>query len=478
MWLTVRRGRAEQRRVEITGERFLAGRAEDCDLRLLDDNASRWHAYFESLPDGRVVVNDLDSANGTFVDGRRVDSATLEGGEQIQLGDTVLVCSREEPEEQQPTGAGGQSRSAVLRSVMEGSGLRQALRADSAIRRAIEAPRSARRAAIVASLATAAAVIGALFLFGVLPPGRSAADVVDEVAASTALIQVYDEAGGRLATGSGWVLDSSAGLVVTNAHVVNAGERFEVSVEGRARGARLLGAAPCEDLAVLKVDDIAGLRSLALGSQAEIRPGDAVVAVGYPGNASAKDELTSTEGIVSVVNTAYREPSLDVPHYPNVVQTDAAINPGNSGGPLLDLDARLVGVNSAGRTESAEGRAITGQGYAIGVDRARAVLATLRQGRSIGWVGFGFGYPTDQVLAGQRLPPGLFVEHVAEGSPAARAGLGDERPLLVEVDGRPIDNSLQSYCAALGEARSGQQVRLGLLSPGSRRPRNVSVTLP
>jgi S1-C subfamily serine protease len=143
---------------------------------------------------------------------------------------------------------------------------------------------------------------------------------------------------------------------------------------------------------VLRVADASGLRTLPLGSQGDLRQGQTVVAVGFPGNSSLSDALTSTVGVVSVVRSAYREPTLDVPNLPNVVQTDAALNPGNSGGPLMNLDGRLVGVNSAGRTLNASGRIIQGQSYAIGVDQVREVIGRLRLGQSQGWYGLGFRY--------------------------------------------------------------------------------------
>ena len=95
-----------------------------------------------------------------------------------------------------------------------------------------------------------------------------------------------------------------------------------------------------------------------------------------------------------------------MPQYPNVLQTDAAINPGNSGGPLVNTDGELVGVNSAGITDLG-GRTIQGQGYAIGVDRVKEIVPTLRQGRSIGWTGLGFGFEPNASPPGAVGEPGL-----------------------------------------------------------------------
>ena len=161
----------------------------------------------------------------------------------------------------------------------------------------------------------------------------------------------------------------------------------------------------------------------------------------------------------------------------NAIQTDAAINPGNSGGPLVDLDGRLIGVNSAGRTTSPSGRIVQGQSYAIGVDRVKAVVPQLAAGRSSAWTGMGFRYPSSDQLAKQGLPDGIYVDGAVKGSPADSAGLGAETALLTAVNGRPVANTLASWCAATGGLRSGQRVTLDVIPPGERKPQHVNVRL-
>ena len=175
-----------------------------------------------------------------------------------------------------------------------------------------------------------------------------------------------------------------------------------------------------------------------LGKGADVEQGETVVALGFAAGAAATDEVTSTRGVVSSASTTFRDPSPDVPGYREAVQTDTALNPGYSGGPLVDLDGRLVGVNAAARTTGSDGRPLEGQNYAIGIDRARRVLAELRQGRSIGWIGATFGYPTTEELLDRKLPPGLYLTGAVPGTPAARAGLGGRGELLAGVDGRPL----------------------------------------
>ncbi|MDP9491152.1 MAG: FHA domain-containing protein, partial [Actinomycetota bacterium] len=93
MWLTLRTGSQRGSKAEIAQGSFVLGRDEDCDLALDDSKVSWHHASIELGPDGRAELRDLRSSNGTFVNGTRVDSTVLEGGEQIQLGDTVLVTA-------------------------------------------------------------------------------------------------------------------------------------------------------------------------------------------------------------------------------------------------------------------------------------------------------------------------------------------------------------------------------------------------
>jgi S1-C subfamily serine protease len=124
----------------------------------------------------------------------------------------------------------------------------------------------------------------------------------------------------QTATGSGWVLDARQGLVVTGGHVINAGERFRVG----GKEATVVAAAPCEDLALLRVNGGDGLKTARQGRGASVEQGETVVALGYAANAAPGDAVTSTRGVVSATSTAFRDPSPDVPAYQDAIQTDTA----------------------------------------------------------------------------------------------------------------------------------------------------------
>ena len=453
MLLKLHREEGEAERVRVAGERFVIGRDGECDLVLDGDpKVSRRHAYLKTRPDGRATLHDLGSSNGTWVDGRPIQSALLEGGERVRVGDTELVSERVVPV---PVAAAGES--SLVR------------RGQSAVQR-VMLQRSVRRATLLGAAAVAIAIGGSGLLASGVLERASTEELVRAAAPSTVLIDARrgEEQAGN---GSGWVLDAQEGLVVTNAHVVNSGTAFKVGVGEDLRDARVVGVAPCEDLAVLRIGDASGLRTLPLGSQSELELGEPVVAIGFPGGASLSSKLTSTTGVVSVVRSTYREPALDVPVYSNVVQTDAAINPGSSGGPLVNGDGELVGVNSAGRTKSAEGRIIQGQSYAVGVDRVKEITAVLREGRSIGWTGMSFEYPSAEGGAA----PGLLVNGAVPGSAAERAGFGTDPLVVTAVDGTPVDRSLASWCDAVREVSSGEWASVSVTDARGRASRELRV---
>lgn len=461
MWLIVRSGPDAGTAVEVADAAVVLGRQAGCGLLVRDPRASRRHV--ELAPEeGGLRLQDLGSANGTYVDGHRVEEARLEGGEEIRIGAVVIEVWRERPDQ----------ASTAQASPAPGAGVPTY----SGVRRMVEHSNRRTRRVAVAAAAVAALALAALGVVLLTGEQDRVPRVVERVGPATVL--VVTERDGRATTGSGFVLDAGAGLVVTNAHVVNEGSAFRVGAGGRERPATVAAAAPCEDLALLRVRDVDGLRSAPLGSDASVRQGEQVVALGFGAGAEAGDTVGSTTGVVSVARTMFRNPAPDVPAYPAVVQTDTALNPGNSGGPLADLDGRVIGVNSAARSAGSDGRPLQNVNYAISIDRAKRVLEALRAGRARGWTGLTFGYPLDEDLRAGGFPPGLRVTGAIAGTPAA--DLSDEIPpgsLIAGVDGRAIRNTLQSLCEVIGEVPTGETVELSIAVPGKRRTRQVKLPM-
>jgi len=483
MWLTTTRGERIGDSRELTPGEITIGRDPSCEILIPDPRASRRHCVVRTKDDGTVEVEDLGSSNGTFVDEQKVEGPTpLPLGARLRVGDTVFRADETEqgPAPTQvgqapppPPGAPPPPPAATPGQPTPSTIERRKLR------------RGVRVATAIGSVAVVAVVVVAvLFATGVFSgdDGDDEADIpaiVEAVRPSTVQVGAFVD-GEPQGSGTGWVLDADEGLIVTNQHVTNAGETFTVALDGgEEREATIRASAPCQDLALLEVEDTEGLESLPIGSQQDLEQGEEVVAVGFPASASIEGQLTATSGIVSVVETTFDEQSFDVPMYTNVIQTDTAINPGNSGGPLVNLDEELVGVNSAG-IDLLGGRTIQGQGYAIGATRLDEVLPDMREGRSTAWTGMGFQYPADAgELTSLGLPPqaGLVVTHAVPGTNAAAAGFGEQPVLITAVDGEPIENALFTYCAAAGDVPAGEQITFTVFQPGSDTPQDVRVTV-
>jgi putative serine protease PepD len=274
----------------------------------------------------------------------------------------------------------------------------------------------------------------------------SVARVADKLLPSVVQIRVETSSGSG--SGSGFVLDGQ-GHVVTNAHVVrNAGQSGDITVvlaDESRRQARLVGVSAAYDLAVLEVRPDR-LRPARIGSSAQLRVGQAVVAFGSPLGLTS----TVTSGIVSALDrpvTAGGGDGADASSYINAVQTDAAINPGNSGGPLVDLRGRVVGVNSAIATVGASigGQAGNiGVGFAIPIDQVRLTAAQLiERGEAV--------YPVIGAQVNTAGQGGAVIDEVVAGSPAEAAGLraGD---LVVMLDGERVEDGIALIVAIRAHA--------------------------
>src|SRR3990167_278144 len=263
------------------------------------------------------------------------------------------------------------------------------------------------------------------------------------------------------ASGSGVIVDPK-GYILTNNHVIeNADEIIVRLSDSRKFPARLIGHDPKTDLAVLKIEAPAPLPTAELGDSDRLRVGQWAIAIGNPFGL----DRTVTVGIISATARTH----VGVATYENFIQTDASINPGNSGGPLLNLDGRFIGINTA---IVAAGQGI---GFSIPINQAKDVMRQLiAQGRVVrGWLGIVIQDVTDELAGsfGVRERQGVLVADVLKSGPAEAAGLrpGDR---AVESAGAPIKGvpDLQRGVAGIVP---GQTVKLTVVR--DRKPVPVSV---
>ncbi|HMK88737.1 MAG TPA: DegQ family serine endoprotease [Methylocystis sp.] len=272
-----------------------------------------------------------------------------------------------------------------------------------------------------------------------------------------------DRGGGRRTAqslGSGLIVDSS-GLVVTNHHVIEGMTDVKVSLADRREiPAKILLRDPRTDLAVLKLAEPGTYPTMELGDSDALEVGDIVLAIGNPFAVGQ----TVTQGIVSAVART----QVGISDYGFFIQTDAAINPGNSGGPLVDLNGRAIGVNSAIFSKSGGS---VGIGFAIPINMVKVVLATAKGGGKQvrrPWPGATL-QPVTQDIAeslGLERPTGALVGDLEPKGPATEAGLkrGD---VIITVDGLAADDP-EAVSYRLATKPIGSVVSLGVLRGGKK----------
>jgi len=275
--------------------------------------------------------------------------------------------------------------------------------------------------------------------------------------------------------GSGVIFDSN-GWILTNHHVVQGGEKFDVELkDGRKLSGTVYGIDTLTDLAIVKVD-ATGLPTAAIGESDALKVGQLVVAIGSPlgtysnsvtsGIVSAKGRSIVTDGNESLTN---------------LIQTDAAINPGNSGGPLLDAGGNVIGINTAIATNS------NGIGFAIPIDIARPIMAQAVAGKPLTrpYMGIHFRSITRQLADQLKLPVmvgalvggldanGNPTDGVDPNTPADKAGVKDG-DIVTNVGGKVIDEE-HPLDATLSQFSPGDTVSVDVLRDGQHVA--LSVTL-
>ena len=299
-----------------------------------------------------------------------------------------------------------------------------------------------------------------------VPGAISWQDVYEKVLPSVVSITCHD--GLTTSSGTGVIMDAG-GYIITNAHVVEDAVSIRVLLtDGRELTARCVGADMLSDLAVLRVT-ASGLVPAVFGDSDKLRVGDEVVAIGDPLGVELRG--TMTNGIISGINRDIKSGNRTL----TLMQTTAALNTGNSGGPLVNCYGQVVGINTMKIGDYASEGGVEGLGFAIPITSVQTILEQLA---SKGYVA---GRP-DLGLKGQeistfyqfyyRMPAGILITEVAEGSSAAQQGLrrGD---ILLTLDGVAVTNPdiLQeiTYASTVGQElqatiyREGREIPLTLI---------------
>jgi S1-C subfamily serine protease len=289
---------------------------------------------------------------------------------------------------------------------------------------------------------------------------RVVTTVAERLGPSVANLRIFSRR--RMAGGGSGVVITPDGFLLTSAHVVaGAGARVRASfTDGSDVQARVVGADPLSDLAVLRADGPVA-PAAELGDAATLRVGQLVVAIGNPHGYAG----SVTAGVVSALGRSLPARAGGATRIiDDVIQTDAALNPGNSGGALVDGHGRAVGINTA--------VAGVGLGLAVPINATtrRIVSALMRDGRvRRAWIGIAGGARPlpPRVAASLGRDQAVEVVEVIDGSPAARAGLRSE-DLIVAVDGMPVRGVDDLQRLMTGE-RIGVTVELTLVREGAER---------
>jgi len=250
--------------------------------------------------------------------------------------------------------------------------------------------------------------------------------------------------------GSGFIINKN-GTIVTNNHVINNAEDIVVKVGDKEYEAKVLGADPYSDLAVLKIDTSVKFTPVKFGNSDKARVGDWVVAIGNPFGLGG----TVTSGIISARNR-----DINLTRYDDFIQTDASINQGNSGGPLFNLDGDVIGINTAIIAPGQSGS--IGIGFAIPANAASNVITQLiKYGETKrGWLGVRIQQVTKEIADVEKLKntEGALVASVGEKSPAEKAGLkaGD---IILKFDGKKID-TMRALPKLVSNTKVGKTVEL------------------
>ena len=259
-------------------------------------------------------------------------------------------------------------------------------------------------------------------------------------------------------SGSGFIIDAKKGYIATNNHVIEGAQKITVSLsDGRNLEAKVIGADPRTDLAVLQISDVTKLTAVNIGDSSKVEVGESVVAIGNPGGDEFARSVTT--GVISATN---RTLDLQGEAGFDLLQTDAAINPGNSGGPLVNYQGQVIGINSAKYAETG----FEGMGFSIPITDAMPIIQQLIQ----------FGVAKHPALLvstndqyntyakSNNMPLGAYISAVTPNGPAAMAGIvkGD---VITKINDSQVQNS-SDLVHELYKNKVGDKVSLTYIRDG------------
>jgi Do/DeqQ family serine protease len=256
--------------------------------------------------------------------------------------------------------------------------------------------------------------------------------------------------------GSGVIIDGDRGLILTNAHVIRRSGTIQVVLQDeREFEAKIIGADPESDLAVLKIDSKEKLPSVAMGNSDDLMIGETVIAIGNPFGFSH----TVTTGVISALKRSIR---TDERVFQDFIQIDASINPGNSGGPLLNIKGDLIGINTAIYAKA------QGIGFAIPIGKAQRTVTDLIQYGEVkqAWIGLVVQEMDEKITQYLKYPgrKGVMVKTVEPDSPAQTAGLR-EGDVLLAIGNRKI-SGLDDYLSASKSISAGEPLEIQIWRSG------------
>lgn len=300
-------------------------------------------------------------------------------------------------------------------------------------------------------------------------------------------VEKLDDSNGSRDIGSGFVYDLQ-GHIITNNHVVENAKKITVTFsDENSYNATVVGTDPFSDIAVVKVGtDPLLLHPLSLGNSSALRIGDEVAAIGNPFGLTG----SMTSGIVSQTGRLLETPDTARFSIPDVIQTDAPINPGNSGGPLLEMNGKVAGMNTAIQSETGQ---FSGVGFAIPSDTLSQIVPILIQDGHYKhpWLGISGVSISPDIVSAMGLPvsQGFLVEYVAKDSPAEKAGLhgadGEKTidgikyktggDIILGIDDKPVKKIEDILMYLQDQKKVGDVITLQIFRNGQSN--NVQLTL-